>query len=329
MMTLDGVADRDAEARGGRESPRRVRNMHGAMMMSSRANARAPLALKARGRSEKVRSVTGRARRAGVARAAQDDLTPEKLMEKYDEITYKIPPIVTAATVPVVGLSLCKTLTGHGLPGTLLGSIEGISWLVLPLGAKSFWPKAQDIARLSEKTPQAVLEVLQTEGRASRGFGEDGSGKNATQRLNSIASEVDPKSPLGEQMADIARQQAEREKETPEEKAERERLKARLASVGRMANSKTQEFEDEANTKGKDGLLAKPVTETLKDSMTVENYDVDVTKFDDAALGSKLNLSATDVEKGVRRTTEATLGASNTARLRTRPARWKNRRPVR
>ena len=110
-----GVADRDAEARGGCESPRRVRNMHGAKMMSSRANARAPLALKARGRSEKVRSVTGRARRAGVARAAQDDLTPEKLMQKYDEISYKIPPIVTAATVPVVGLSLlCKTLTGHG-----------------------------------------------------------------------------------------------------------------------------------------------------------------------------------------------------------------------
>ena len=72
MMTLDGVAN---AARGGRESPRR-RNMHGAMMMSSRANA-LPLALKARGRSEKVRSVTGRARRAGVARAAQDDLTPE------------------------------------------------------------------------------------------------------------------------------------------------------------------------------------------------------------------------------------------------------------
>jgi len=222
-------------------------------------------------------------------------------MQKYDEISYKIPPIVTAATVPVVGLSLlCKTLTGHGLPGTLLGSIEGISWLVLPLGAKSFWPKAQDIARLSEKTPQAVLEVLQTEGRAYDGFGEDSRGKNATQRLNSIASEVDPNSPLGQQMADIARQQAEREKETPEEQAERERLKAELAaSALGMANSKTQEFEDEANTKGKDGLLSKPVTETLKDSMTVENYDVDVTKYDDDALGSKLNLSATDVEKGV------------------------------
>jgi len=275
--------------------------MHGTMTMTSRANARAPVALKARGRSEKARSVASRARRAGVARAAQDDFSPEKLMKKYDEISYKIPPIVTAATVPVVGLSLlCKALTGHGLPGTLLGSIEGISWLVLPLGAKSFWPKAQDIARLSEKTPEAVLKVLQTEGRAYGGFGEDSRGKNATQRLNSIANEVDPNSPLGQQMADIARQQAEREKETPEQKAERERLKAELAaSALGMANSKTKEFEEEADTKGKDGLLAKPVTETLKDSMTVENYDVDVTKYDDAALGSKLNLSSTDVEKGV------------------------------
>ena len=275
--------------------------MHGTMTMTSRANARAPVALKARGRSEKVRPVASRARRAGVARAAQDDFSPEKLMKKYDEISYKIPPIVTAATVPVVGLSLlCKALTGHGLPGTLLGSIEGISWLVLPLGAKSFWPKAQDIARLSEKTPEAVLKVLQTEGRAYGGFGEDSRGKNATERLNAIANEVDPNSPLGQQMADIARQQAEREKETPEQKAERERLKAELAAAALgMANSKTKEFEEEADTKGKDGLLAKPVTETLKDSMTVENYDVDVTKYDDAALGSKLNLSSTDVEKGV------------------------------
>merc|ERR1712216_509311 len=71
-----------------------------------------------------------------------------------------------------------------------------------------------------------------------------------------------------------------------------------LISLG-MANAKTAEFEAEADTKGKDGLLAKPVTETLKDSMTVENYDVDVTKYDDKALGSKLNLSSTDVEKGV------------------------------
>lgn len=246
-------------------------------------------------RSRPVRGI------APIARASESEFTPEKLMAKYDEITYKIPPLVTAATVPIVALSLLsKGLTGHGLPGTFLGALEGVSWLVLPLGAKSFWPKAQDIARLTEKTPENVLKVLQTEGRAYGGFGEDSRGKNATERLNSISKEVDPNSPLGQQMADIARQKAEREKETPEQKAAREKLKAELAaSALGMANNKTKEFEAEADTKGKDGLLSKPVTETLKDSMTVENYDVDVTKFDDKALGSKLNLSSTDVEMGV------------------------------
>ena len=32
---------------------------------------------------------------------------------------------------------------------------------------------------------------------------------------------------------------------------------------------------------------------------TVENYDVDVTKYDDKALGQKLNLSSPDIEQGV------------------------------
>ena len=45
----------------------------------------------------------------------------DDIMKKYNEITYKIPPVLTAAAVPVVALSLlCKTVTGHGLPGTLL-----------------------------------------------------------------------------------------------------------------------------------------------------------------------------------------------------------------
>ncbi|CEF98634.1 unnamed product [Ostreococcus tauri] len=248
-----------------------------------------------------VRAVTPSRARGIVTRAGSDDFTPEKIMQKYDEITYKIPAVATAASVPVVGLSLvCKTLTGHGLPGTLLGSVEGISWLVLALGAKSFWPKAQDIARLGEKSPENVMKILQAEGRVYGGFGEDSRGKNATERLSAISKEVDPNSPLGQQMADIARQKAEREKETPEEKAARERLRAELAAAALgMANNKTKEFEAEADTKGKDGLLSKPVTETLKDSMTVENYDVDVTKYDDKALGSKLNLSSTNVEMGV------------------------------
>ena len=72
-------------------------------------------------------------------------------MDKYNEITYKIPPIVTAAAVPVVALSLlAKTVTGHGLPGTLLGSIEGISWLVLPLGAGSLAPRLGDVGKAGD-----------------------------------------------------------------------------------------------------------------------------------------------------------------------------------
>ena len=60
----------------------------------------------------------------------------------------------------------------------------------------------------------------------------------------------------------------------------------------------SSDSEKEADEKGRDGLLAKPVTQTLKESMTVENYDEDITKYDDKALGSKLNLSTTEVEKG-------------------------------
>ena len=34
----------------------------------------------------------------------------DDIMKKYNEITYKIPPVLTAAAVPVVALSLlCKT----------------------------------------------------------------------------------------------------------------------------------------------------------------------------------------------------------------------------
>ena len=65
-----------------------------------------------------------------------------------------------------------------------------------------------------------------------------------------------------------------------------------------LGNNISKDSESEADEKGRDGLLAKPVTQTLKESMTVENYDEDITKYDDKALGSKLNLSTTEVEKG-------------------------------
>lgn len=66
-----------------------------------------------------------------------------------------------------------------------------------------------------------------------------------------------------------------------------------------MANVKTVEFEVEVDIKGKDGLLVKLVMEMFKDSMIVENYDVDVMKYDDKAFGLKFNLFFTDIEKGV------------------------------
>ena len=217
-------------------------------------------------------------------------------MDKYNEITYKIPPIVTAAAVPVVGLSLlCKTVTGHGLPGDVLGAIEGVSWLVVPLGAGSLAPRLSDLGKAGDFGE--VVKILTQEGRAYDGFGEDSRGKNATERLASITKAVDPNSPLGQQMADIEKRKAELEAETPEEKAAREKLRAELAAEALgLGKSISKDSEQEADEKGRDGLLAKPVTQTLKESMTVENYDVDVTKYDDKALGNKLNLSSPDAE---------------------------------
>lgn len=38
-------------------------------------------------------------------------------------------------SAPIVGASLlCKAATGSGLPGTLLGGLEGIAWLALVVG---------------------------------------------------------------------------------------------------------------------------------------------------------------------------------------------------
>lgn len=227
------------------------------------------------------------------------DFDADELKKKYDEITNKIPPIVSAATVPIVGLSLLsKTFTGHGLPGTFLGALEGVSWLVLPLGFGSLYPRLADIFNEGSYEPAKMLEML-TKERTYEKYGEDSRGKNATERVANISGKVDPNSPLAEQMADLKKREEELSKETPEEKAAREKLRAELAAsaIG-MANAKSKSDEADADSKGRDSLLAQPVTQTLKDNMTVENYDVDVTKFDDNALGSTLNLSSTEVDKG-------------------------------
>ena len=56
-------------------------------------------------------------------------------------------------------------------------------------------------------------------------------------------------------MADIARQQAEREKETWKKRLSANASRRARRVGARHGNSKDEEFEDEANTKGKDGLL--------------------------------------------------------------------------
>ena len=98
--------------------------------------------------------------RSGVKVRAADGFDADELKKKYDEITNKIPPIVSAATVPVVGLSLLsKTFTGHGLPGTFLGALEGVSWLVLPLGFGSLYPRLADIFNEGSYEPAKMLEI--------------------------------------------------------------------------------------------------------------------------------------------------------------------------
>jgi hypothetical protein len=106
----------------------------------------------------------------------------DDIMKKYNEITYKIPPVLTAAAVPVVALSLlCKT-----------GSLA---------------PKLGDLGKAGDVSE--AIKILTTEGRAYGGFGEDSRGKNATERLNAISKSVDPKSQLGLQMADIEKRKKE------------------------------------------------------------------------------------------------------------------------
>ena len=74
---------------------------------------------------------------------------------------------------------------------------------------------------------------------------------------------------VGQQMADIAKRKAELDAETPEQTAAREKLRAELAAEALgLGKSISSDSEAEADEKGRDGLLAKPVTQTLKESMT-------------------------------------------------------------
>lgn len=234
-----------------------------------------------------------------VVRAANDGLDIEKVKETYTKVTQAIPPVVTAATVPVVGLSLlCKALTGSGLPGTLLGSIEGISYLVLIAGFGSFLPRASAIIQGRDFSTETILKELSN--KAQYGELEDSFGSNATQRLNSLSKKINPNSPLGQQMKDIEKARAEKAKETPEERAMKEKLKKELAAKALGVGKAINDTDDKkVETEGEEKIYATPVMETLKDCMTTENYDTDVTSYSDKDLGGKLNLSSPEDRKSV------------------------------
>jgi hypothetical protein len=57
-------------------------------------------------------------------------------------------------------------------------------------------------------SPEAILKGLTAEATAYGGFGEDARGKNATERVANITKQTDPNSPLGMQMADLAKRKA-------------------------------------------------------------------------------------------------------------------------
>ena len=106
-------------------------------------------------------------------------------MDKYNEITYKIPPIVTAAAVPVVAVSLlAKTLTGHGLPGTLLGSIErGVQSLERRIRA------ADAAAReLTGRDPSTLLPAATMAHEGGSGIKRGGAGEPSSSSSTPLAA---------------------------------------------------------------------------------------------------------------------------------------------
>jgi len=102
-----------------------------------------------------------RARRVVSVRAAADEgFSPAALKSKYDELSQSVPPLLTAAAIPVIALSLlCKAATGSGLPGAL-GLVEGLSYLALPFGLPNFLPRVGEIASGGDFSSDAVLAIL-------------------------------------------------------------------------------------------------------------------------------------------------------------------------
>mmetsp|Transcript_38838 Transcript_38838/g.47030 ORF Transcript_38838/g.47030 Transcript_38838/m.47030 type:complete len:308 (-) Transcript_38838:216-1139(-) len=246
-------------------------------------------------------------RSAVVVRAAEEEFSLDTVKAKYDEVTMKIPPVATAAAVPVVALSLLvKSLTGSGLPGPLLGGIEGIAWLLLPLGFGSFLPRAKEIVEGGEYSMDTVMNILQKT-----------DGVDATERAANLTDKVDPNSALGMQLQDLKAQQAKRDSLSEEEKAAKAKKNKELAQMALgLGQSISDNDSASADKRGRDDLLAQPVTATLKECMTVENYDEDITEYGDDALGTDLNLSKPELKTGAPEAREDSWRKKNLAESR-------------
>ena len=87
-------------------------------------------------------------------------------VQAYASLTRRFPPVLTAATVPVVAVSiLCKAFTGSGLPGAL-GALEGLAWLILPLGAGALAPRVSELLAGGDLSTSTILSVLNKPGCA-------------------------------------------------------------------------------------------------------------------------------------------------------------------
>ncbi|GHP12105.1 hypothetical protein PPROV_001083200 [Pycnococcus provasolii] len=210
---------------------------------------------------------------------ASDDSGSGDGLNGYMKISNQIPPLVTATTVPIIAVSLlCKAITGSGLPGPLFGTVEGLSFLILPLGAGSLVPVLKEIAAVGDFSTDSVLRQLK------------GQGSTATENIEMLKNKTDSKSALGMQLADFAKVKAERAKESPEQKAEREKINAECAAEAKLVGKKV-DAEDKAGMQSEDELKDQNVTETIAKSIAKENYDDDITKLNEKDLDER-NLSA-------------------------------------
>jgi len=157
----------------------------------------------------------------------------------YQKVTNSIPPVATAATVPVIGLSLlCKAITGSGLPGTFLGSIEGLSYLLFIAGAGSFAPRAINIVKGGDFSTEGMLAILNEPIVAGDSIdpNDDVRGKSSTERVANMSQRSGDKM-LQAQMADIEKYKQEKAEESEEVKAMKEKLRQSLLQKREIVDS--------------------------------------------------------------------------------------------